>query len=38
MDAGVRSDPTFALEGKILLEGLAHAETITTRFENYLKG
>lgn len=37
LDAGIRTDPTLTLEGKIFLEGMLQAEKITEAFENYIE-
>ncbi len=37
VDAGIRKDPTLMLDGKIFLEGLVPAETITQAFETLIR-
>ena len=37
LDKGVTKDPTLVLEGKIFLEGLVQAETISAAFEEQLR-
>ncbi len=37
IEAGATNDPTLFINGKLLIEGLAAAETITALIENLLK-